>query len=464
MFGESSLRTDSVSLSMSAPLGEVNTEAGPPLAIPLQHFLVGLVFLVAGVSAGALASVRSVYLLPHVHLLLVGWVCVTIMGAMTQFVPVLSDVSLHSQRLAQTQLLLVVVGVAGLASAFAFRRYAATVFPGAVLLAGFWVFVYNIGRTLPSLDGRRLDVTETHFVYALVFAIVATFFGVTLAADYRWNLLVETQFSRDAFVAAHAVLAVFGIVVTTVIGAMYQLVTMFTQTELEGIEVQFKKFERIAYPSGVVVLALGRLFGVDAVASAGAGLVLVSLTGFGLVALRKLHESLVDVTEHPMLVRYVVASFALLAWTPLAVPELSLDPLSSGFAGEAATTHVLFAGFIGFIVVGTLYHIVPFLVWVESYSARLGLEDVPMIDDLYDTRLERADLALTFLGAVGVVVGLRLGNTAVVAASGGVAAAGYAVFAVNLLLVVSRHKPGGVGGLVGYGGWTSRGRGKEKGE
>lgn len=464
MFGESSLRTDNVSLFMSAPLGGVNTEAGPPLAIPLQHFFVGLVFLVAGVSAGALASVRPVYHLPHVHLLLVGWVCVTIMGAMTQFVPVWSDVSLHSRRLARAQLILVAVGVAGLAAAFAFRRYTATVFPGAVLLAGFWVFVYNIGRTLPSLDVRRLDVTETHFVYALVFVLVATLFGVSLAADYRWNLLVETSFSRDTFVAAHTVLAVFGIVITTVIGAMYQLVTMFTQTELSKVELYFQKFEKVAYPSGVAVLALGRLFAVNAVASAGATLVLVSLAGFGLVVLRKLRESLVDVTEQPMLVRYVVASFALLAWIPLAVPELAFDPFSSGFAGETATAHVLLAGFIGYVIVGTLYHIVPFLVWVESYSDRLGLEDVPMIDDLYDTRLERADLVLTFLGAVGVVVGLYLGETTVVAASGGVAAAGYAVFAVNLLSVVSRHKPGGVGGLVGSGGLAMRGRGDEKGD
>jgi len=449
---------------MSAPLGEVNTEAGPPLAIPLQHFFVGLVFLIAGVSTGALASLRSAYLLPHVHLLLVGWVCVTIMGAMTQFVPVWSDVSLHSRRLARAQLVFVVVGVVGLAAAFASGQYTATVVPGAVLLAGFWVFVYNVGRTLPSLDVRRLDVTETHFLCALAFVVVATSLGVTLAADYRWSLLAETPFERESVVAAHAVFAVFGIVVTTVLGAMYQLVTMFTQTELSGVEVQFQMFEKAAYPSGVVALALGRLFTVDAVALGGAALVLVSLAGFSFVVLRKLRESLVGVTEHPMLVRYVVASFALLMWIPFAVPELAPASLSSGFAGETATAHVLLAGFVGYVVVGTLYHIVPFLVWVDSYSDRLGLEDVPMVDDLYDTRLERADLVLTFFGAVGVFVGLRLSNTAVVVASGTLAAAGYAVFTVNLLLVVSRHKPGGVGGLVHLGGWAVRGRGEKEGD
>jgi len=458
------LRKDRVPTHMSAPLGEVNTEAGPPLAIPLQHFFVGLVFLIAGVSTGALASLRPAYLLPHVHLLLVGWVCVTIMGAMTQFVPVWSDVSLHSRRLARAQLVFVVVGVAGLATAFASGQYTATVVPGAVLLAGFWMFVYNVGRTLPSLNVRRLDVTETHFLCALAFVVVATSLGVTLAADYRWSLLAETPFQRESVVSAHATFAVFGIVVTTVLGAMYQLVTMFTQTELSGVEVQFQRFGKAAYPSGVIALALGRLFTVDAVALGGVALVLVSLSGFGFVVLRKLRESLVGVTEHPMLVRYVVASFALLAWVLLAASELARNPLSSGFSGVAATAHVLLVGFVGFVVVGTLYHIVPFLVWVDSYSDRLGLEDVPMIDDLYDTRLERADLVLTFLGSVGVVVGIRLGNTAVVIASGALAAVGYVVFAVNLLLVVSRHKPGGIGGLVGSDGWAVRGRGKKEGE
>lgn len=434
-------------LYMGTALGQVDAETGPPSAVPLQHFVVALVFLVTGVSAGALAVFQLVHVLPHVHLLLVGWVCISIMGAMTQFVPVWSDVSLHSRRLARAALVATGFGVAGLAVAFGFGRYTDAVLPGGVLLVGLWGFVYNIGRTLPTVDVRRLDVTETHFLFALAFVLVTTSLGVTLALDYRWSLLAETPFGRGDVVGTHAVFAVFGIVVTTVLGAMYQLVTMFTQTELHRLGTYVKRFEIRAYPVGVVALGVGRLLSAEAVVRIGSLLVLVSLLGFGVIVLRKLYESRVSILGHPMLVRYAVGVPALIVWTVVVSPSWVSHPLPSGFAGGTASAHVLLAGFVGYVVVGTVYHIIPFLVWVESYSDRLGLEDVPMIDDLYDPRLERADLTMTAVGTAGVVAGTGVGNVAVAGASGAVAVGGYAVFAVNVLLTVRRHKPGGVTGL-----------------
>lgn len=434
---------------MGAAFGKVDTETGPPSAVPLQHFVVGLVFLLVGVSAGVLAAFRPVYTLPHVHLLLVGWVCVTIMGAMTQFVPVWSDTSLYSRKLARMGLILVSVGVAGLAAAFSLGRYTDTVFPGLILLTGLWTFVYNMGRTLPSLNIRRLDVTEKHFLFALAFVLVTSSLGVTLAADYRWGFLTQTPFGRQGVVGAHVTFAVFGIVVTTVLGAMYQLVTMFTQTQLHGFDRYVEVFETSAYPVGVVALAVGRLTSVGEVAQAGGVLVLLPTAGFGAVALRKLYESQVNVVEHPMLIRYLVAAPALLAWTASVAPGWTRQPLSSGFTGDTATSHLLLVGFVGYVVVGTLYHIVPFVVWVERYSDRLGLEDVPMIDDLYGSYLERTDLLLTLIGTVGVYVGLRVGNGMIVAVSGAVMSVGYLVFFINLVLVIRRHKPGGIRRLVG---------------
>ena len=99
----------------------VDTARGPPVASPLWHVLVGLTFLAAGVTT---ALVRSAGLAPGtwrlatVHLLLAGWVCCTILGAATQFVPVRSGVRLASSRLAVVQLPLAATGVAGLAAGF----------------------------------------------------------------------------------------------------------------------------------------------------------------------------------------------------------------------------------------------------------------------------------------------------------------------------------------------------------
>jgi hypothetical protein len=425
---------------MAAIPGDIETEAGPPTTIPLRHFVVGLGFLLAGAVAGALSPLGvlpGAVTLAHVHLLLVGWVCLTIMGAMTQFVPVWSGTTIHSERLARLQLWTVVVGLAGFAGCLFGGWYAWLPAFGGLLLVGFWVFVYNVGRTL--LGVRPWDVTERHFAIALGFFVLVTLFGLVLAVGYTRPVLAGLPVERAALRSAHATLAVFGAVLTTVFGALYQLGTMFTQTELHGVDVHLRRVEAVGYPLGVVALAAGRLLELPAVARVGALLVIAGVGAVGLVLGRRLIET--AVAWNPMLRRYAVAAAAMLAWALLATPAWVADPVDPGATfGLRGTEHLLLFGVVGFVVAGTLYHVVPFIVWVDRYSDRLGLEPVPMIDDLYRDRLARIDLAALSTGATALVLAEWFRASGWVGddpvrwtiALGGVASAvGFVVFAAN---------------------------------
>ncbi|MDY7083133.1 MAG: hypothetical protein SXQ77_12200, partial [Halobacteria archaeon] len=88
----------------------------------------------------------------------------------------------------------------------------------------------------------------------------------------------------------------------------------------------------------------------------------------------------------------------------------------------------MLVGVIGFTVWGTLYHIVPFIIWVHRYSDRLGLEEVPMVDDLYDARLAKLDFWLLVVGGVTTLVGTSPGVVSVVFAGGILTTAGVLVF------------------------------------
>ncbi|HMB49917.1 MAG TPA: hypothetical protein VKM69_04575, partial [Natronoarchaeum rubrum] len=127
--------------------------------------------------------------------------------------------------------------------------------------------------------------------------------------------------------------------------------------------------------------------------------------------------------------------------------------------GAPASVHVLAFGVIGYVLLGTLYHIVPFIVWVHQYSDLLGFEDVPMIDDLYDDRLAAADFALLFAGFVAIAISEWLGSGALGAAAlaapewlvpvGGVLATlGAVLFVVNVVLVLYEHGPHTFRGLL----------------
>jgi len=437
---------------MGAIPGDIETDTQPPMAIPLRHFLVGLGFLLAGVAVGALAPLGvlpGAAGLAHVHLLLAGWVCVTILGAMTQFVPVWSGTTLHSKRLARAQLWAVTAGLVGFVGCLLAGAYAPLPVFGGAMLVGFWTFAYNTGRTL--LAARPWDVTERHFAAALGFFVVVTGLGVVLAAGYTRPILADRPVTRTGLREAHATLAVFGAVLVTVFGALYQLGTMFTQSELHGVDRHLRRVETVGYPVGVVVLAAGRLVGAPAVGRVGALLVLAGAVAMGVILARRLLETAVGWT--PMLRRYAVAAGALVAWAALSLPAWVADPLAPAATfGAPGAPHLLLFGAVGFVVAGTLYHVVPFIVWVHRYSDRLGFDPVPMIDDLYDARLAAVDLAALVAGAAILVLAELLPalgvtavpETAATVVGGAVAAAGVAVFVANLGTVVRTHGAGSV--------------------
>ncbi|WP_248897057.1 cbb3-type cytochrome c oxidase subunit I [Haloplanus halobius] len=425
---------------MSIVPGGVETDRQPPLSIPLRHFVVALGFLLVGSALGvahALGAVSGLARLAHVHLLLVGFVCLTIAGAMTQFVPVWSGTDLHSHRLARGQLWLITGGVVGFAAALLASRPALLPVFGVAMLAGFWTLAYNVGRTLAT--ARPLDITEQHFVTALGFFLLLTVLGVALAVGLSTPLFPG---ARGAVVAAHATLAVFGAVLTTVFGALYQLVTMFGQTELRGSDHALQRVETVGYPLGVVGLALGRLVANPVLARAGAALLLTGSLAFLVVLARRLRDARSDWT--PMLARYALLVPALLCWALLTLPVWLRTPLGEdALFGAPGTSHLL-ALVVVLVVVGTLYHVVPFLVWVHRYSDHLGFADVPMIDDLYDERLATVDLVLVAGGGTLLVAGDWTARTDLSLAGGVALAVGFVVFAANLLHVLWRHAPDSV--------------------
>jgi hypothetical protein len=252
-----------------------------------------------------------------------------------------SGTQLYSRRLASIQLWLVAVGLVGFAGALLSGWLAVTPLFGGLLLLGFWVFVYNVGRTLESL--AAWDVTERHFALALGFFVLVTGLGLVLALDFVHPVLDRIQVSRLAVVQAHATLAVFGAILTTVFGALYQLGTMFTQTELHGIDVPIRRFETVTYPVGVLALAMGRLADVRALAMVGGLLVVASLAGVSVVLARRLWETQVPWT--PMLSRYAVFAFTAALWSLLTLPVWLRDPLSArALLGAPGTSHLLVIG------------------------------------------------------------------------------------------------------------------------
>ncbi|MFC6954461.1 hypothetical protein [Halorubellus litoreus] len=434
---------------MSAILGSVDATRGPPTAVPLRHVVVALAFLVAGVLVGAAdaaGAVPGVAHLAHVHLLFVGWIAITILGAMTQFVPVWAGTTLYSRRLANLQLVLVGGGVATFAVAFATTSWWLLLAGALAMWLGFLAFAYNLARTLLTVDDP--GTTEGHFAVALVAFVLLSTLGVLMAGNYATGVLAALGVDQAAARGAHVALAVFGAILTTVYGALYQLAPMFTQSDLDALDHRCRRVESVAHPVGVLALAAGRFADAVVVARIGGVLVVLGAFTFAVVFARRLWHARVE--PGALQRRYAVAALALAAWAAASAPAWLSDPTApDALLGAPDVGPLLLVAAVGFVVAGTSYHVVPFLVWVERYSDRLGYEPVPSIDDLYDARVARSELALVVVALLGALAASVLTvPDALVALAGTLAAVGVLAFAGNLVGVVHHHAARGVHAVV----------------
>lgn len=427
---------------MEPPTAAVDADRQPPLSLPFAHFVAGAVLLIVG---GAIVGLGSLVLpirasdAGTMHLLLAGWIGLTIMGAMELFVPVWSGTSLYSERLSIASLWLVLIGVGGTVIVFLFSSYRWFLLTATVLLLGFWTFGYVIVRTLPSW--RSMDVTEAHFLAAVLSLLVGTVFGWLLAVDVGYGILNGTALTPQSLLPAHLTLTVFGFISLTIVGALYQLGPMFTQSETTSMDAHLQHVEMVAMPGGVLFLATGRLLDHLVIARFGAVAFLLGGLCFAVFLGRRLQTAQVE--PGPMLRRYWLVVLSLGGWVVLSVPGWTIDPLSYFLRfGSPRGTHLLFIGVFTLTIVGTMYHVVPFIIWFNEYSDDLGYERVPMIDDLYDSRIARVEFWFLATGLGGLWVGEFLhAPTVVLMIAGNLLGVGVLLFVFNMGRVVARHRP-----------------------
>ena len=437
---------------MNVATADIDTDRQPPMGIPLCHFVVGLAFLVLGGLVGfgrAIGVVPGIAPAASAHLLVAGWVGLTIMGAMTQFVPVWSGVPLHSRRLARLQLPLAAIGLLGLVLALLTLRLGLAVAFAALAIAGFWLFSYNVARTLVRVE--RLEATLASFGLAIGCFLAATLLGGLLVVDYTVALF-GSGVDRVAVIDAHVTLAVLGGVMLTVFGAIRQLITMFTGSEFDRVGRALLRVATVAYPIGLSSLVVGHLSSGRGFALVGGTVLVVATLGYTVALARPLARTTLPWT--PLHAHYAVAIPAIGGWALYAASGWLADPLAPGRAlGPPAAFELLAIGGVGFVVLGTLYHVIPFVVWFHAYSDRLGLEAVPTIDDCYSDRLASLEFLLVATGAVVVVLGASGTGSPIDPAIGwALLTAGFVCVAANMALVIARHAPGSIPELFLSGG------------
>ncbi|MFQ5975163.1 MAG: cbb3-type cytochrome c oxidase subunit I [Candidatus Hydrothermarchaeales archaeon] len=206
------------------------------IGLTMKFFIAAVFYILVSCAFGVLMASGTLRQLlskgylsfAHAHLALVGWVTITIMGAMYQMLPMLSLKELYSEKLGEIQFWTINLGIVGLflslISGFGPRSVLFIAF-AVILLASVLLFTYEMFMTLLSKNkkSQKMDITVKYYISAIFYVALSCFLGALLA------VISLIDFGRIGL--AHAHLALVGWVTITIMGAMYHLIPMLVWTE-----------------------------------------------------------------------------------------------------------------------------------------------------------------------------------------------------------------------------------------
>ena len=368
-----------------------------------------------------------------VHLVTLGWIGGSILGALYIVGPLALRMTLPAGPADQAAFGSFAIGVLGVASHFWIGRLSGMLWSGAMVTLAFaWVG----GRVLLGLPRARVPAeVKLHVGLSLLNLMGVAALGLLLGLN---KLSPFLPFPQIAGVLAHAHLGALGFATMMVMGAGYRLIPMLLPAAMpRGV---WPWVTAITLQSGSLGLALALVAGRGLAAAA--AITLLALVAFFLRVgwmLRHRRPAPTEMRRPDWSVAHVMMSLLCLALAALLGAFLALAPASERTLQAAMAYGVLgLVGFLAQIVVGIEGRLLPLVAWLWSFADGGHRASPPSLHRTPERRLQALVLASWALGVPALAAGLAADIRALTAGGAGLLAAGTAANAVNLVVVLRR--------------------------
>ncbi|MEB2284702.1 MAG: hypothetical protein B6D46_13635 [Polyangiaceae bacterium UTPRO1] len=418
------------------------TRYAPSFALVRAHLGFGIVgsVLFAAALGGAAWNLEGHYfqgkILGLVHLCALGWILPIAFGAMLQLVPVLFEVPLRSERTAWAALGLYAIGGIGFVGHIALLATVASL-PLSAFLLFLGVLLHATHLALSALANpvRARSLTGLFVLSALAWLVFAASLGFMLAI-HLWHPYLSVNHLMALRAHAHAAgLGFFGLLI---MGVGFELLEMFL---LSHGAPAWPGWGALALVNvGLVALCWNFLAGpFPDLALVGAAAIALGVVCFAIrvqmILARRMRRHL-DASA------WLSSGSVLCLLGALVVAgTLSFAGLGDDMQNRLVLAYGLLAlpGFMGTMVVGQLYKIVPFLIWLHRFSAYVGLKKVPTASELLDERSREIQAALMIGGLLLLLAGVLAGQSLLRLAGAATFFAAMVYSARNFLVVHGRR-------------------------
>lgn len=417
-------------------MGALTGVESPPFRLPGSHFAAALFFLVLGGAGLVLAApdlAAGSFLSPRVtgvtHLFTLGWITLSIMGALYQLLPVALMKEVRWPGVAQATLALHAPGLLLFVAGLLLQRPPWTVLGASLLALAILAFCANLAATLRSAPRR--DMTWWALALADAFLVLTVILGVALAANLRWPYMGA---ARITALGTHLHVALVGWVFLVMVGVGQRLLPMFL--------LSHDADERPGrWAVGLLASGAGLLFALHHTPGTWARQLPAALMLAGVVAFLAQAREFYRARRRPALdagMRSVAAALMILGagavmGSALAVVGFGRPNLATAYVATLVLGISLF-------VAAHYYKIVPFLVWYHRFGPLAGRVAVPKVADLYSARWASLAGGGLTLGTALLAGGVAFGAVTAVRVGAGLILAG-ALVEVAQMVGISRRRP-----------------------
>lgn len=377
----------------------VSQEFAPPFKLIAPYFILGVVtytvsvLLLFGFNISGL-TYQDVSVLSWVHLFLLGFVMMVIFGAMAQLIPVVFEVGHFAVELYYVIYPLLFSGMLMMTTGF---RFAPALLPygGVVVLIALLIFVFETFMTIRKV--KKFNLVITSVAIANGFLLLGLVFGILMALGFAGVIGIDFT----SLIRAHLFLVLVGYVGITIMGISMVLLPMFWLSHSYSDKNVTYALWFIGI--GVIIEVVSSVTKSGLLEYIGYFLTIMGLV-FYFCQIYIIYKTRVrsdkDIYYKSMVFAYLSLIVALTTVSMAIFIHKSFLILAFGW--------ITFFGYIGFMITGHLYKIVPFLVWYERFSPLVGKEKVPMLADMLPKKSANVQFTFSVSGIVAGYFGLLL--------------------------------------------------------
>jgi len=395
----------------------LSTKNAPSPSVVLPHFVfAALMFLTAAIVMLVTAPqlVLPYHLNPGMltltHLMVLGFITMIIFGSLYQLIPVVMEVKLFSEILAKITFWFFGSGLLILVFSFWEADFGPNQnwlwfeISGTLILTGVILFAINTLKSAFRSD--RMDMGNIFVITGIIYLVLTVSLAILIIINFAHPYIPVSVLD---LLKMHLTLGLTGWFLFLVIGVSSKLMPMFLI--IHKLPDYLLKYAYYLLNAGVIALATVYYFYPQpwAVMLSAlpilAGIILYLAYNFYAFK-HRFRKNLDTGMKLSKIAFFFLALTIVLGILAMISPEfLSAFQLHIDIAFIMS---ILF-GFLTALILGQTYKTLPFIVWLQKYSAKVGKQKIPLPQEIYSDRIANLHMKTYYVAFTFLMLG-ELGN------------------------------------------------------